>query len=78
MSGGAWGYQQWRIEELAERLRAGTEPLARFIDAIAKSEHIVDWAESGDTTRRREDGTGAEKDLYDLWLKTFNEIYGGE
>lgn len=76
MSGGRWNYQQWRIEELAERLRAGQEPLVKFIEAIAESEHIVDWAESGDTTRRREDGSGAERDLYDLWLKTFEEVYG--
>jgi hypothetical protein len=69
MSGGAWNYQQYRIEEDAERVAA-------FLRAVAKSEHIVDWAESGDTARRREDGSGAERDLYDLWVKTFNEVYG--
>lgn len=69
MSGGNWGYQQWRIKEEAERF-------AKFMGAVAESEHIVDWAESGDTVRCREDGSGAERDLYDLWLKTFNEVYG--
>ena len=48
-----------------------------FLRAVAEREHIVDWAECGDTVRRREeDGSGAERDLYDLWLKTFNEVYG--
>lgn len=69
MSGGAWGYQSWKIKESAEMIAA-------FIEAIAESEHIVDWAESGDTARRREDGSGAERDLYDLWLKTFEKVYG--
>jgi hypothetical protein len=69
MSGGAWNYQEHRIRESAETVAA-------FIEAIAESEHIVDWAESGDSVRRREDGTGAEKDLYDLWLKTFNKVFG--
>lgn len=69
MSGGQWGYQKWRIEEDAERL-------STFLKAVAESEHIVDLAESGDTVRRREDGSGAERDLYDLWLKTFEEVYG--
>lgn len=68
MSGGRWNYQSWRIREQAE-------PIAKFIEAIAESEYIVDWAESGDTARRREDGSGAERDLYDLWLKTFSEVY---
>jgi hypothetical protein len=69
MSGGAWGYQQWRLEEKADEL-------AKLITAVAETEHLVDWAECGDTVRRREDGSGAERDVYDLWLKTFNEIYG--
>lgn len=69
MSGGAWGYQQWKLKDKAAEI-------ARLLDAVAESEHIVDWSESGDTTRRRDDGSGAERDLYNLWLKTFNELYG--
>lgn len=69
MSGGRWGYQSWKIKDWAEFV-------PRFIGAIAESEHIIDWAECGDTVRRREDGSGAERDLYDLWLKTFDEVYG--
>ena len=69
MSGGAWGYQSWKIKDSAEMV-------SKFIEAIAESEHIIDWAESGDTVRRREDGSGAERDLYDLWLKTFNQVFG--
>jgi hypothetical protein len=69
VSGGKWDYQSHRIKDSA----AG---LAKFVEAIAESEHIIDWAECGDTTRRDEDGSGAERDLYDLWLKTFNEVFG--
>lgn len=69
MSGGRWGYQSWRIKDSAEKI-------ARFVEAIGESEHIIDWAESGDTVRRREDGSGAERDLYDLWLKVFEDVYG--
>jgi hypothetical protein len=69
MSGGIWGYQSWKIKDSAGMI-------GKFIVAIAESEHIIDWAESGDTVRCREDGSGAERDLYDLWLKTFTEIYG--
>ena len=68
MSGGRWGYQSWKIKPSAEMI-------GKFIEAIGQSEHIIDWAESGDTVRRREDGSGAERDLYDLWLKTFEEVY---
>jgi hypothetical protein len=69
VSGGTWGYQSWKIQDSAEGI-------GKFIKAIAESEHIIDWSEAGDTVRRREDGSGAERDLYDLWLKTFNEVFG--
>ena len=69
MSGGTWGYQSHKISDAATGI-------VKFVRAIAESEHIIDWAESGDTVRRREDGSGAERDLYDLWLKTFNEVFG--
>jgi hypothetical protein len=71
MSGGKWNYQSWRIKDSAEMI-------GKFIEAISESEHIIDWAESGDTARRREDGTGAEQDLYDLWLTVFDEVYGDD
>lgn len=73
MSGGRWNYQQYKIEEQAETL---TRFIGQFAEAIAQSEHIIDWAECGDTVRRAEDGSGAERDLYDLWLKTFDEVFG--
>ena len=69
MSGGRWGYQSWKIKDMAPMM-------ARFAEAIGESEHIIDWAECSDTVRRREDGSGAERDLYDLWLKVFEETYG--
>jgi hypothetical protein len=73
MSGGTWNYQQWHIHD---DLPTELDKIKRFVQAIASSERIVDWAEAGDTVRRREDGSGAERDLYDLWLATFNEVYG--
>ena len=48
MSGGRWNYQQWRIADMAESVKNGTDPLTEFIKAVAESEHIVDWAECGD------------------------------
>ena len=69
MSGGAWAYKQYEIEEQAETV-------AKLLKAVAQTEHIVDWAVSGDTARRRDDGSGAERELFDLWVNTFNDIYG--
>lgn len=69
MSGGRWNYQSYKIRDWAA-------VVPKFMEAIAESEHIIDWAECGDTVRIREDGSGAERDLYDLWLKTFNEVFG--
>ena len=77
MSGGAWNYQQYRIEELAQALEDRTNVLVELIKTAAQSEHIVDWAECGDTVRRCEDGSGAEHDLYELWLGTFRRLYDG-
>ena len=69
MSGGEWRYKQYEIEEQAEIM-------AKLLKAVAQTEHLVDWAVSGDTIRREEDGSGAERELFDLWVRTFNEIYG--
>jgi hypothetical protein len=71
VSGGRWNYQQYKILDRAEELKK----LLVFAEAIAESEHLIDWAESGDTARRRPDGSGAEHDLYELWLKTFDEVF---
>ncbi len=64
MSGGTWNYKAMSIVEEAQRMQ-------RLLTAVAASEHIVDWSEALDTSREH-----AEKKLYDLWLQTFNEIYG--
>jgi hypothetical protein len=76
-SGGRWNYQSWRIQDQIENLDLSILKFKAFAKAIAESEHLIDWAECGDTVRRREDGSGAERDLYDLWLKTFDEVFGG-
>jgi hypothetical protein len=74
VSGGRWGYRSEWIRDLA-----GDEStliqLRKLLGALAETERIVDWAESGDTVRRRDDGSGAERDLYDLWVRTFNEVW---
>lgn len=64
MSGGRWNYQELRIREQAPAA-------ARFLEAVAQSEQICDWAESGDTGPEE-----AGRELYALWVKTFNEVYG--
>lgn len=76
MSGGHWNYRSYHLQELAAELENRGQELAELIKAVAQAEHIVDWAECGDTVRRREDGSGAEHDLYELWLATFNRLYG--
>jgi len=63
MSGGNWNYQSFRIQEEADRIHS-------FLKAVGDSEHIIDWAESCDTSREL-----AEKELYELWLKVFDEWY---
>lgn len=68
MSGGAWGYQSWRLEEKADLLSGEIPELLR---AVARSERIVDWSESCDTLRK-----DAERELYDNWVETFNRLYG--
>ena len=64
MSGGAWQYQQYHIEEKAEEIAA-------LLKAVAETEHIVDWAVSGDTLRSE-----AASELFDLWERIFNKVYG--
>lgn len=45
MSGGAWEYQQFRIEEEAQRLAA-------TLRLLAEIEHELDWGVSGDTCHK--------------------------
>jgi hypothetical protein len=78
MSGGRFNYQSHKLDDLATELEVRNNQLVEIIKTAAQSEHIIDWAESGDTVRRRDDGSGAEKDLYDLWLATFEKLYDGE
>jgi hypothetical protein len=69
MSGGRWGYQQWKIQELAENL--ASDAMVQFLKAIAETEHLIDWAVCGDTLRE-----DVEPKLYDLWRDTFDRVYG--
>lgn len=64
MSGGHWNYKQYEIEEQAERV-------SKLLAAVAETEHIIDWAICGDTSIAE-----APQKLFDLWEKTFDEIYG--
>lgn len=68
MSGGRWNYAENQITEDAEL----TLPrLALLLKAVAQTEHLIDWAESADTSR-----ADAESKVYDLWVATFDEVYG--
>jgi hypothetical protein len=64
VSGGHWGYRSREIEVMAEVIPA-------LLEAAAESEQIVDWALSGDTS-----ADDAARDLFELWQKTFDELYG--
>lgn len=75
MSGGRWNYQAENIVRIADELVENRFMLIEIVKSAAKSERIIDYAESGDSVRRREDGTGAEKDLYDLWYQTFSTMF---
>lgn len=44
MSGGRWGYQQFRLEEKANEMKG-------LFDFLAVVEHEVDWAVCSDTCR---------------------------
>lgn len=64
MSGGKWGYQQHRIREVAEEVQP-------FFNAIAETEKIIDWSESGDTNEQY-----AKDKLYELWHDVFDQLWG--
>lgn len=64
MSGGTWGYQEYKIEEKAQEMTV-------LLKAVAKTEHIVDWAVCGDTFSDE-----AAKELFELWRDVFNNLYG--
>lgn len=70
MSGGHWGYQSWKLRD-AMLDEGELAKLRKFVEAVAKTEHIVDWAICGDTLREN-----AEHELFDLWVKTFDEVFG--
>lgn len=64
MSGGRWAYMEHKLREMSVDVQ-------KLLEAVAQSEHIVDWSECSDTSR-----ADAEKELYDLWVKTFDEVSG--
>jgi hypothetical protein len=69
VSGGHWGYASQKIEELAGD--EGDYQAARtLLMAAARTEHLIDWAESCDTSR-----ADAERQVYDLWVETFDKLY---
>jgi len=45
MSGGRWGYQQFKLEEQGDRLKG-------LFDFLAVVEHEVDWAVCADTCQK--------------------------
>lgn len=63
MSGGAWGYQSHQLEDAADQFQ-------KLLRVVAQTERLLDWSECGDTAR-----ADAERELYDLWVTTFNEVY---
>ena len=64
MSGGAWGYQCYKIVQKADEMRDR-------LRAVADTEEIVDRARCADTARDK-----AERDLFELWESVFDRLYG--
>lgn len=69
MSGGAWNYRQYHIEELAQMFAEASEIRALLL-AAAETEHLADWAVCCDTSPEV-----AAREIFDLWVKTFDELY---
>ena len=64
MSGGHWNYQSHDISDFAGKV-------AVFLEAVAESERLIDWAISGDTAKEEE-----MLKLWDLWEDAFDKVYG--
>jgi hypothetical protein len=75
LGGGKWGYQSHQICEMATAIQDNKHILVELLNAVAQTEHIIDWAESGETVRHRKDCSGAERDLYEMWLDVFDKLY---
>ena len=69
MSGGKWNYRQFEIEEVA--YGQVSQEYREILLAVAQTEHIIDWAECSDTSR-----VSAEHALYELWISTFDKVFG--
>lgn len=60
MSGGHWNYQQYAIEETADRMHD-------LLKTLARVEHIMDWALSCDTSI-----AGAKEEVWAQWEGFFD------
>ena len=69
MSGGRWDYAQYKIEDLAAEYRVGSK-VHILLMAVAKCEHLIDWAEAGDSAR-----ANAEPKVYDILRGAFSELW---
>ena len=65
MSGGCWNYQYMLDENYH------VKDISKIIDALEDAFHAIDWAESGDISRK-----DAEPKVYDILLKLGNELWG--
>ena len=63
MSGGTWNYAQYQIEEWAQFMKDS-------MNLLAKLEHIVDWAEAGDTSKEK-----AQAHVYSELVRFFDEHF---
>jgi hypothetical protein len=72
MSGGHWQYGSHEIDEMADDYNPSGKTHA-ILAAVARSEHVIDWAICGDTGRE-----DAKEELFTLWESTFDRIYGDE
>lgn len=65
MSGGTWNYH----DEILDYYRLNK--LIDIMEALRLVFHKIDWAESGDTTRK-----DVEPEIYDIFLDLGNKLFG--
>lgn len=63
MSGGHWGYQEWKLQEQADMMKD-------LFNTLGAAEHLMDWAICGDTSMEEE-----MPKLWELWKNFFDRYY---
>lgn len=65
MSGGRWNYQDQKIDAEIK-----VEQLPKLLQGLQQCFHLVDWAESGDSSKK-----DVQKRIYEILLKLGNDLW---